>query len=109
MAIGFGQYWLGTTLLLTLIVLTLLSKFEQMLDAKLEAKELKFCFDKDGYSVEKLEDEFSSLKISFTRFRVSKNGNELIAEYRLKLSKEQYKNIFNFLVNYNQIKNFREM
>lgn len=94
MAIGFGNYWLaGETLFLTLIVLTLLSKFEKMLDAKFEMKELKFAFDKDVYSVEKLENEFSSFKISFTRFRVSKNGNELIAEYRFKLTKEQHENI----------------
>jgi putative Mg2+ transporter-C (MgtC) family protein len=110
MAIGFGNYWLaGTTLFLTLIVLTLLSKFEQILDAKREAKEFKFCFDKDAYSVKKLEDEFTSFKISFTRFRLSKNGNELTAEYRLKLQKEQYKSIFDFLVNRTLIKNFQEM
>ncbi|MBA4140172.1 MAG: MgtC/SapB family protein [Segetibacter sp.] len=110
MAIGFGNYWLGcTTLFLTLIVLTLLSKFEQFLDAKLVAKEFKFCFDKDVYSVNKLEDELSSFKISYIRFRLSKNENELTAEYRLKLSKEQYKSIFEFLVNNKEIKNFQEM
>ena len=63
MAIGFGNYWLGcTTLFLTLIVLTLLSKFEQFLDAKLVAKEFKFCFDKDVYSVNKLELNYHPLK-----------------------------------------------
>ena len=45
MAIGFGNYWIGfTTLLLTLVILTILTRVEKILDSKKDIKNFKFSF-----------------------------------------------------------------
>ncbi len=110
MAIGFGQYWhAGTTLILTLIALTILGKVEKNLSTKLQLRDLKFSFDKDTYSLDELEQEFKTRSISFIRYRLYKESNELTAEYKLSLSRDKYKEFFDFLMNNSRLKHFEEM
>jgi len=66
MAIGFGNYWIASfTLVLTLIVLTLVSKFEVVLDAKREVREFKIRFNKNDYSIQKLEKSNTKIFLIF--------------------------------------------
>jgi len=109
MAMGFGNYWLGlTTLILTLVVLTALSNVERIMDAKIYLRDFKFSFDKNEYSLQQLEDELKQRNITFTRYKLSKKENEVLAEYKLKLTKVQYIPLFQFIMNNHQLKYFQE-
>jgi putative Mg2+ transporter-C (MgtC) family protein len=109
MAMGFGNYWLAfTTLLLTLMVLTVLSKAEKFLDSKYYQRDFKFSFRHEEYSLDELEKEFKTREIKFQRFCLTKNKNELTVQYKLRCSKEQCHSFFTFLMNNNQLSYFQE-
>lgn len=109
MAIGFGDYWLaGTTLVLTLIALTLLTSFEKLLDTGKGFKIIKFTFNKFEYSPEQLEKELTMLKIIFKRLTLSRNGDDLSVEYKLKLNEKERNKFFDFALHSQQLKHFQE-
>jgi len=110
MALGFGNYWLaGVTLLLTLTVLTLLSKAEEALDNKQQAKDFKFSFNKDEYSINDLESEFVQRKIIFKRYCLIKNSDEITTGYKLILSKDKFDTFFTFILNNSRFTYFEEV
>lgn len=109
MAIGFGDYWLaGTTLVLTLIALTLLTSFEKILDAGKGIKIFKFTFSRFEYSPEQLEKELVLINIIFKRLTLSKNGDDLSVEYKLKMNEKVQQKFFDFILHSKQLKHFQE-
>src|SRR4051812_15251831 len=80
MSIGFGNYWMAfATLVLTLAVLTILAKFEKLLDAKKEMRKYKFSFSGEVFSPGILESEFEERKIAYTRSSFKKDKDIFVA------------------------------
>lgn len=110
MAIGFGNYWIGfVTLFLTLIVLTILTRVEKILDSKKEVKNFKFSFLKNDLSLQQIGTDFTNRKIAFKRKSLIKDKDVLTAEYKLRLSKEQCEVFFKYILDNNQLKYFEEI
>jgi putative Mg2+ transporter-C (MgtC) family protein len=98
MALGFGEYVLaGSTLLLVLIILVILSKLEQWLSQK-EVKTYKFSFKEDQFSFHQLEEYLTSKQIKFERTDLSKCKDELTVEYKLQFKKQQFQNLVEYVI-----------
>lgn len=110
MAIGFGNYWIASvTLALTLVILTILARFEKLLGSKKELRKYKFSFLKDDLSFEDLEREFEKRNISFTRSCLTKDKDTFVAEYKLSLSKKQRPDFYSYILNNDHLKYFEEI
>jgi len=108
MCIGFQHYLLaGFVVLLVLLVMVALFKFEKVFDTLYQRKVYEIHFISVDYSIEALEKEMKSLEIHFVRNRIGKQNNVVNVEYDVVVSPQKNRDkIDNFLINNTHIKGF---
>jgi len=108
MCIGFQHYLLaGFVVLLVLLVMIALFKFEKIFDTLYQKKVYEIHFISVDYSIEALEKEMKGLEIHFVRNRIGKQNNVVNVEYDVVVSPPRNREkIDNFLINNTHIKGF---
>jgi putative Mg2+ transporter-C (MgtC) family protein len=108
MCIGFQHYVLaGFVVILVLLVMVALSKFEKTFDNMYQMKIYEIHFLSVDYSLEALEKEMNTLHIRFFRNRIGKQNNVVNVEYNIVVSpKKNREKIDNFLINNTHVKGF---
>ena len=108
MCIGFQHYLLaGFVVLLVLLVMIALFKFEKVFDTLYQRKVYEIHFISVDYSIEALEKEMKGLEIHFVRNRIGKQNNVVNVEYDVVVSPPRNREkIDNFLINNTHIKGF---
>jgi putative Mg2+ transporter-C (MgtC) family protein len=108
MCIGFQHYILaGFVVILVLLVMIALSKFEKIFDTMYQIKIYEMHFNSVDYSLDALEKEINGLHIHFVRNRIGKQNNVVNVEYNIVVSPKKNREIIdNFLINNTHIKGF---
>lgn len=98
MTIGVGAYWLATVvLILVLSTLVILNKFERGLQDFSQKRSYEIILKAEVHSIDKLEQEFSQLGISFIRAQLKKNQNKIVIRYRVKAGRKQHNRLSSLL------------
>jgi len=93
--------------LLVLLVMIALFKFEKIFDTLYQKKVYEIHFISVDYSIEALEKEMKGLEIHFVRNRIGKQNNVVNVEYDVVVSPPRNREkIDNFLINNTHIKGF---
>ena len=107
MCIGFKNYVLALVVLIfVLATLIVLSRLEEFFDDLHQVKEYSIHLMKDAYSVEELESDIEKLGIYFMRYKMIKNTDELIIDYKIEAGKTKRDVLNNFLINNSAIISF---
>lgn len=108
MCIGFQHYILAAfVVLLVLLVMIALFKFEKIFDTLYQVKVYEIHFLSADYSLEALEKEMTGLQIQYVRNKIGKQNNVVNVEYSIVVSpKKKREKIDNFLINNSHIKGF---
>ena len=108
MCIGFQHYALASfVLLVVLLVMIVLFKFEKIFDNFHHTKLYIIQFLSTVYSLEDLEKELTELNISFTRNKIYKKNSVINVEYYMLIHPiENMEKIENFLINNSNINGF---
>jgi putative Mg2+ transporter-C (MgtC) family protein len=108
MAIGTGNYVLAlVTLVFVLITLVVLSKLEEKLNSFHKVKQYEISFYIEQYSLEKLEAMFTKLKVSFLRYRFTRNDKLVTAYYKIEANQDEYEQLMRFLMETREISKFQ--
>jgi putative Mg2+ transporter-C (MgtC) family protein len=107
MSIGLKHYGLAIiVVLIVLMVLVALSKFEIILDNLHQIKTYDIDFNSSKYTIEELETEMKEIHISFERLKTSKMDNMIKVEYNINVSQKKREKIDSFFINNNKINGF---
>ena len=108
MSIGLRHYVLSAVaLLLVLLVMIALSKFERLFDQLHQMKTYEIHFTSTNYSIEELEKEMKNINIDFVRNKTGKQNSIVNVEYDIKVSRKKNREIIdNFLINNTHITGF---
>ncbi|HEX3025462.1 MAG TPA: MgtC/SapB family protein [Chitinophagaceae bacterium] len=107
MCIGLKLYILAVFVaVLVLIVLIILSKLEETFDNLHQVKQYKIRFKADEYSLEELEIEFKKTDIHFVRYKISKQHDEVIVDYKIEAAQSKREKINFYLINNKNIIGF---
>lgn len=108
MCIGFQHYILAAfVVLLVLLVMIALFKFEKIFDTLYQVKVYEIHFLSADYSLEALEKEMTGLQIQYVRNKIGKQNNVVNVEYNIVVSpKKKREKIDSFLINNSHIKGF---
>lgn len=105
MAIGFGNYWLaGGTLVLTLMTLTIMLKFEKTLESSERKNTYEITFEVDKYSRDELEKSIAQFGIELSEEKLLKNKDEITIQFSTTSLKEKLLALDNFLVSHHSLK-----
>jgi putative Mg2+ transporter-C (MgtC) family protein len=105
MAFGFGEYWVAIiTLVLVLITLRVLTGLEKKFEPKEYIKTFKIGFNRNSYSLDKLEKELQDLGVSFTRTKISRHEIEIFGTYQFHIPPERSADLYSFLMNNPHVK-----
>jgi len=107
MCIGLKFYGLAILVaILVLIVLIVLSRLEEAFDNLHQVKQYKIRFKAYEYSVEELETEFKRIDVYFVRYKISKQHDEVIADYKVEAMQSKREKVNYFLINNKNITGF---
>ena len=108
MCIGYQHYILATTVvLIVLLVLVALSRFETFFDNLHQLKIYMIHFTLEDYSISQLEKEMAELHIHFFRTKIGKENNIVKIEYNIEVSPKKKREIIdNFFINNSHITGF---
>ena len=108
MSIGLRHYVLSAVvLLLVLLVMIALSKFERLFDQLHQMKTYEIHFTSTNYSIEELEKEMKNINIDFVRNKTGKQNSIVNVEYDIKVTRKKNREIIdNFLINNTHITRF---
>ncbi len=108
MSIGLHHYVLSAVaLLLVLLVMIALSKFERLFDQLHQMKTYEIHFISTNYSIEELEKEMRMANIDFVRNKTGKQNSTVNVEYEIEVSRKKNREIIdNFLINNTHITGF---
>ena len=108
MSIGLRHYVLSAVvLLLVLLVMIALSKFERLFDQLHQMKTYEIHFTSTNYSIEELEKEMKNINIDFVRNKTGKQNSIVNVEYDIKVTRKKNREIIdNFLINNTHITGF---
>jgi len=108
MSIGLRHYVLSAVvLLLVLLVMIALSKFERLFDQLHQMKTYEIHFTSTNYSIEELEKEMKNINIDFVRNKTGKQNSIVNIEYDIKVNRKKNREIIdNFLINNTHITGF---
>lgn len=107
MCIGLKFYGLALFVaVLVMIVLIVLSRLEESFDNLHQVKQYKIRFKAYEYSVEELEDELKKIDVYFVRYKVGKQNDDVIAEYKIEAIQSKREKVNRYLINNKSIVGF---
>lgn len=107
MCIGLKFYGLAALVaILVLIVLIVLSRLEEAFDNIHQVKQYKIRFKAYEYSVEELEAELEKIDVYFVRYKMTKQLDEVIADYKVEAIQSKRESVNRFLINNRNITGF---
>ena len=107
MCIGLKLYGLATMVsVLVLIVLIVLSKLEEAFDNLHQVKQYKIRFKAYEYSIEELEAAFEKIDVYFVLYKIIKQHDEVIADYKIEAIQSKREKVNNYLINNKCISGF---
>lgn len=107
MCIGLKFYFLAVFVaILVLIVLIVLSRLEESFDNLHQVKQYKIRFKAYEYSIEELEAEFKKINVYFVRYKISKQHDEVIADYKIEATQLKREKVNRYLINNKNITGF---
>ena len=107
MCIGLKFYGLAAMVsVLVLIVLIVLSRLEEAFDNLHQVKQYKIRFKAYEYSVEELEAELEKIDVYFVRYKITKQHDEVIADYKVEAIQSKRETVNRFLINNRNITGF---
>ncbi len=108
MSIGFKQYGLAMiVVLIVLMVLVALSKFEIILDNLHQIKTYDIVFNSTDYTIEELENDMKAINIKFEKIKTGKQNNRVQVEYNIDVSRKKKREMIdNFFINNDKINGF---
>ncbi|MEI6556682.1 MAG: MgtC/SapB family protein [Paludibacter sp.] len=108
MSIGLQHYLLSAVaLLLVLLVMIALTRFERLFDKLHQMKTYEIHFVTTNYSIEELEKEMKEVNIDFIRNKTGKQNSIVNVEYDIEVSRKKNREIIdNFLINNSHITGF---
>lgn len=107
MSIGMREYMLATmVVLLVIITLLVLFKFETAFDTLLQVRNYEIRFLVGDYSIEALEAEFQLLHIKYRRAKINKQSGIVCAEYSIEIQPGKRDRLELFLINNTHIVGF---
>ena len=89
-----------------LIVLIVLSKLEEAFDNLHQVKQYKIRFKAYEYSIEELEAAFEKIDVYFVRYKIIKQHDEVIADYKIEAIQSKREKVNNYLINNKCISGF---
>ena len=107
MCIGLKLYGLALFVaILVLIVLVILSKLEEAFDNLHQVKQYIIRFKAYEYSVEELEAELKKIDVYFVRYKISKEQDEVIVDYKIEAVQSKREKVNHYLINNKSISGF---
>ncbi|OIR14141.1 putative Mg(2+) transport ATPase [mine drainage metagenome] len=107
MCIGLKFYGLALFVaVLVMIVLIVLSRLEESFDNLHQVKQYKIRFKAYEYSVEELENELKKIDVYFVRYKVGKQNDEVLAEYKIEAIQSKREKVNRYLINNKSIVGF---
>ncbi|MDE3145572.1 MAG: MgtC/SapB family protein [Bacteroidota bacterium] len=107
MCIGLKFYGLALFVaVLVMIVLIVLSRLEESFDNLHQVKQYKIRFKAYEYSVEELENELKKIDVYFVRYKVGKQNDDVIAEYKIEAIQSKREKVNRYLINNKSIVGF---
>ncbi len=107
MCIGLKLYGLALFVaVLVLIVLIVLSRLEESFDNLHQVKQYKIRFKAYEYSVEELEKELNKIDVYFVRYKIGKQHDDVIVEYKIEAIQSKREKVNHYLINNKSIVGF---
>ncbi len=107
MCLGLQYYLLAATvIILVLVVLVLLTRLEEVFDNLHQVKQYSIRFKAYAYTVEELESELKEIGVYFVRYKLSKQNEEVIAEYKIEAVQSKRESVNRFLIRNRNITGF---
>jgi len=107
MCIGLKFYGLAIMVaILVLVVLIVLSRLEEAFDNLHQVKQYKIKFKAYEYSVEELEAALTKIDVYFVRYKISKQQNEVVVDYKVEAVIQKREQVDSFLINNKNITGF---
>ena len=107
MCIGLKFYGLAIMVaILVLVVLIVLSRLEEAFDNLHQVKQYKIKFKAYEYSVEELEAALTKIDVYFVRYKISKQQNEVVVDYKVEAVIQKREQVDRFLINNKSITGF---
>ena len=107
MCIGLKFYGLAIMVaILVLVVLIVLSRLEEAFDNLHKVKQYKIKFKAYEYSVEELEAALTKIDVYFVRYKISKQQNEVVVDYKVEAVIQKREQVDSFLINNKNITGF---
>lgn len=108
MSIGLKHYILASVVVLVvLLVLVALFKFEIILDNMHQIKTYEIDFNCTDYSMEELENDMKANDIHFEKIKTGKQNNRVKIEYNIDVSRKKKRDMIdNFFINNTKINGF---
>lgn len=107
MCIGLKNYMLAAVVvILVLVILILLTRLEEAFDNIHQVKQYNIRFKAYEYSVEELEAELDKIGVYFVRYKISKQQDEVMAEYKVEATQLKRENVNQFLISNKSITGF---
>lgn len=107
MCIGLKFYGLALFVaVLVMIVLIVLSRLEESFDNLHQVKQYKIRFKAYEYSVEELENELKKIDVYFVRYKVGKQNDDVVAEYKIEAIQSKREKVNRYLINNKSIVGF---
>ena len=111
LALGFGSYAIASfTLLLTMIILALFEKVQDLIDSFHQVKTYRIVFHHNDYLTERslLEERLSTLKLNFKVKRNVRTDQDVIFYYNVAGSQTELDRLNDYLVTASKVKSFDE-
>jgi len=107
MCIGLQHYALAAmVVVLVMLVLLALFKFESAFDNLHQMKSYEIHFDAGAYSIETLESEFNEMHIKYLRIKISKQSGIVCVEYNIEIHPGKRDQFESFLIHNPDISGF---
>jgi putative Mg2+ transporter-C (MgtC) family protein len=107
MCIGVQYYRLAAAVvILVLVVLVILTRLEEVFDSLHQVKQYTIRFKAYDYTVEELENELEKIGVHFVRYKLSKQLDEVIADYKVEAVQSKREKVNQFLINNRNITGF---
>jgi len=107
MCIGLRLYGLAIFVaVLVLIVLIVLSKLEEAFDNLHQVKQYKIRFKANEYSLKELEAAFDKIGVYYVQYKISKEKDEVIADYKIEAIQTKREKVNTYLISQNAITGF---